>query len=47
MPALPVKEVYDDPPPFLGRWTRVYTAVLCYLFFLICGLYAITRLYSY
>ena len=21
----------DEPPPFLGSWTRVYAAVLCYL----------------
>jgi len=42
-----VKESFDEPPPFLGRWTRVYAAVLWYLLFLICGLYGITRLYSY
>ncbi|MBI4874358.1 MAG: hypothetical protein HY822_06985 [Acidobacteria bacterium] len=25
------REVHDDPPPFLGRWSRLYLAVLVYL----------------
>ena len=25
----------DEPPPFLGTWKRVYSAVLLYLFVLI------------
>lgn len=25
----------DEPPPFLGTWLRVYTAVLIYLVFVI------------
>jgi hypothetical protein len=25
----------DDPPPFLGTWKRVYSAVLVYLFIVI------------
>jgi hypothetical protein len=25
----------DDPPPFLGTWSRVYVAVVLYLFLLI------------
>jgi hypothetical protein len=37
----------DDPPPFLGKWSRVYTAVLVYLFGLIAVLYFLTRLFTY
>ena len=29
MPEL--RDVPDEPPPFLGTWRRVYTAVLIYL----------------
>jgi len=29
----------EDPPPFLGRWNRVYAFVLCYLAALIALLY--------
>jgi len=36
----------DDPPPFLGRWSRVYLAVLCYLAVLICALYLISRMFQ-
>jgi hypothetical protein len=25
------RDVYDEPPPFLGTWSRVYTVVLIYL----------------
>jgi len=42
-----VREDADEPPPFLGRWPRLYAAVLWYLLALICVLYGITRLYSY
>lgn len=44
--SLPVPEVDDEPPPFLGRWSRVYGAVLCYLFLLVCGLYCVTRFFG-
>jgi hypothetical protein len=37
----------EDAPPFLGRWSRVYAAVLCYLLVLIAALYALTRAFSY
>jgi hypothetical protein len=30
-----------------GDWPRIYVAVLCYLFLLIAGLYAMTRLFAY
>ncbi len=29
------RQVADDPPPFLGRWSRVYGVVVVYLFGLI------------
>jgi len=29
----------DEPPPFLGTWNRVYTAVLMYVVVLISVLY--------
>jgi len=29
----------DEPPPFLGTWKRVYTAVLLYVAVLISVLY--------
>ena len=37
-----IKEVVDEPPPFLGSWPRVYVAVLVYLFTLIGVFYAFT-----
>jgi len=37
------KDLSDEPPPFLGRWRRVYVVVLCYLGLLITGLYLLTR----
>jgi hypothetical protein len=37
----------DEPPPFLGSWPRVYTAVLGYLAILIVLLYVVTRFLSY
>jgi hypothetical protein len=36
----------DEPPPFLGSWRRVYTAVLLYLAILIAGFYVFTRVYA-
>jgi hypothetical protein len=36
----------DGPPPFLGSWRRVYTAVLLYLAILIAGFYVFTRVYA-
>jgi hypothetical protein len=41
MPALP-----DEPPPFLGTWTRVYRAILVYLVLIILGFYVFTRIYQ-
>ena len=36
----------DELPPFLGTWSRVYSAVLWYLAALIVVLYAFSRLFS-
>jgi hypothetical protein len=35
----------DDPPPFLGTWRRVYTAILIYLAGTIAVFYLFTRAY--
>ena len=37
------REARDEPPPFLGTWRRVYTAVLVYLMAIIAVCYAFTR----
>jgi hypothetical protein len=41
-----VKEVIDEPPPFLGTWRRVYIMVLCYLAALIALFYVFTRWFA-
>jgi len=41
MPGL--REVSDEPPPFLGTWRRVYLAVLVYLALIIVACYGFTR----
>jgi len=40
------RDVPDDPPPFLGSWRRVYTAVLIYLVVIITGFYLFARIYQ-
>jgi hypothetical protein len=37
------KPILDEPPPALGTWPRVYTAVLTYLAAVIVIFYFITR----
>ena len=39
------RDVPDEPPPFLGTWKRVYSAVLIYLVVIIAVFYAFTRAY--
>ncbi|HUO31101.1 MAG TPA: hypothetical protein VMU80_17895 [Bryobacteraceae bacterium] len=39
-------EMRDEPPPFLGRWPRVYAAVIIYLGLLIALCYIFTRAFS-
>ena len=36
----------DEPPPFLGSWRRVYTAVLIYLACVIIAFYTFTRIFA-
>ena len=44
LPLMPgLREVPDDPPPFLGTWEHVYGAVLIYLVVIISAAYAFTR----
>jgi hypothetical protein len=43
MPEL--REVPDDPPPFLGTWRRVYVATLIYLVVIVAVFYLFTRAY--
>ncbi len=41
-----VRQVEDEPPPFLGRWPRVYGFVLAWLAALVCIFYAFARAWS-
>jgi hypothetical protein len=36
----------DEPPPFLGTWRRVYTAVVCYLALVIVLFYFFSKAYA-
>ncbi|HVN05019.1 MAG TPA: hypothetical protein VMT86_11410 [Bryobacteraceae bacterium] len=40
------REMRDEPPPFLGRWPRVYAGVIVYLALLIGLCYVFTRAFS-
>jgi hypothetical protein len=40
------EEQPDEPPPFLGTWPRVYTAVFAYLAILIVLFYLFTRTFN-
>lgn len=46
MPTEPERHIPDEPPPILGTWPRVYTAVLIYLAFVILAFYIFTRHYA-
>lgn len=41
-----LRNVPDDPPPFLRTWPRVYAAVLAYLALLIGLFYVFMRAFS-
>ncbi len=41
-----MKQILDEPPPFLRTWRRVYVAVLIYLAILIAAFYAFTKAFS-
>ena len=45
-PVVKNSDLPDEPPPFLGTWTRVYTGVLLYLLVLIAILYVLSRLWA-
>ncbi len=36
----------DEPPPILGTWPRIYTAVLIYLAAIITLFFAFTRAFA-
>ena len=36
----------EEPPPFLGTWSRVYTAVVIYLVTIITLFYVFERLFA-
>ena len=38
-----IRDVPDEPPPFMGSWPRVYVAVLIYLGATIGACYIFTR----
>jgi len=40
-----LRQVPDEPPPFLNTWHRVYLATLVYLVVIIAALYLFTRAY--
>ena len=40
------RPVADEPPPFLGRWSTVYFAVLFYLFGLIVLFWVFGRAFT-
>ena len=44
--SVPTKEMPDEPPPMLGRWSRVYIAVVIYLATLITVFYFFARSFS-
>ena len=37
---------HDEPPPVFKTWPRVYTFVICYLFFLIALFYLFTARFA-
>ena len=41
-----MNQLPDEPPPFLGTWKRVYTAVAGYLAALIALFYWFTRTFN-
>jgi hypothetical protein len=42
----PERPAVDEPPPFLGTWSRVYIAVICYLAVLIALFYWFGRIFN-
>ncbi|MEO7651137.1 MAG: hypothetical protein ABIZ80_11765 [Bryobacteraceae bacterium] len=44
--SVTTKEMPDEPPPILGRWSRVYSGVLIYLAVLIAVFYVFAKTFS-
>ncbi len=42
-PEQTARQSVEEPPPFLGSWSRVYLFVLCYLSVLIGGFYLFSK----
>jgi len=40
-----LRQVPDEPPPFLGTWKRVYISILVYLVVVIVAFYLFTLAY--
>jgi len=40
------RDVPDEPPPFLGTWSRVYCGILVYLAVVIGAFYLFTLAYQ-
>ncbi len=38
--------INEEPPPFLGTWRRIYTAILVYLAVLIVVFYLFTKAFA-
>jgi hypothetical protein len=45
-PEMQRRIVPDEPPPFLGKWSRVYAAVLIYVAALITLFYFFTKAFT-
>ena len=41
-----IRQPDDEPPPLLGTWRRVYTAILIYLACVITAFYIFTRVFA-
>jgi hypothetical protein len=41
------KPVPDGLPPFLGRWSRLYVAILFYVALVIAALYGLSAAFNY
>ncbi len=41
-----VRPAADEPPPFLGKWGRIYAVIIGYLALLITLFYLFTRYFS-
>jgi hypothetical protein len=42
-PKTEIRQTFEEPPPILGTWRRLYVAVLVFLFVVILALFIFTR----